>query len=295
MPEVGAATGRAARAPAPFLRRHPLAAAALLVLAVVAVAAAGAPALAPYDPLRHDLEARLLPPTGQHPLGTDAFGRDVLSRVMHGARASLAVALIGVGLVSLLGTALGVVSGFAGGHLDMLLQRVADAFLAFPALVMALVLTAALGPSRAVVIAAIVLALTPQMARLARGRSLELKGQEHVVAARALGAGDARIVVRHLLPHVVPSVAVLATGFIGTALVLEAALSYLGLGLPPPTPSWGRMIFEGAHLYLETAPWLTIAPGAALSLVVVACTVLGDALRDTLDPRFRHRGIVREG
>jgi peptide/nickel transport system permease protein len=267
------------------LVREPLTALALAVLVASLLVAAFAPAVAPFDPLEHDLSRRLQAPSASHPFGTDAFGRDQLSRVAHGARTSLGVALAGVGLVLLLGTALGTASAFIGGRVDLVTQRLVDTLMAFPALVMALVLIAAFGPSRAMVVLAVVLALTPQLARLARARSLEVLEQEHVLAARALGARGWRVATRHLLPHVVPSVGVLATGYVGTALVLEAALSYLGLGLPPPTPSWGRMIFEGAHLYLETAPWLTIFPGLALSVVVVASALLGDALRDALDPR----------
>jgi peptide/nickel transport system permease protein len=175
-----------------------------------------------------------------------------------------------------------------GGRLDLVVGRLTDTLLAFPALVMALVLVAAFGPSRLTVAAAIAMALTPQLARIARARCLELLERDHLLAARALGADDRRILRRHLLPNVLPTVIVLAAGYVGNALVLEAALSYLGLGLPPPTPSWGRMIFEGAHLYLETAPWLTVFPGLALAAVVLAVTVLGDGLRDALDPHLRH-------
>jgi peptide/nickel transport system permease protein len=292
-PRAGAQQGGArlarSRAVAVALR-HPAGALALAFLVLCVAVAAFAPHVAPFDPLRHDLDRRLLAPGVAHPMGTDGFGRDVLSRVMHGARASLAVALSGVALVSVLGTAIGVASAYAGGRIDMAVGRVTDALMAFPALVMALVLIAAFGPSSVMVVVAITLALAPQMARLARARCLELIEQEHLLAARALGASDRRIVLRHLLPHVAPAVVVLATGYVGSALVLEAALSYLGLGLPPPTPSWGRMIFEGAHLYLETAPWLTIFPGLALATVVLAFALLGDALRDALDPRLRHRG-----
>jgi peptide/nickel transport system permease protein len=294
-PHAAAGRGATHRARSPavtLVRRHPAGALALAFLVLCVAVAAFAPRAAPFDPIRHDLERRLVAPGAAHPMGTDAFGRDVLSRVIHGARASLGVALLGVAIVSVLGTAIGVATAHAGGRLDLAVGRVMDALMAFPALVMALVLIAAFGPSSAMVVAAIVLALTPQMARLARARSLELIEQEYLLAARALGASDRRIVLRHLVPHVVPSVVVLATGFVGSALVLEAALSYLGLGLPPPTPSWGRMIFEGAHLYLETAPWLTIFPGLALASVVLAFALLGDALRDALDPRWRHRGRV---
>jgi peptide/nickel transport system permease protein len=248
------------------------------------------PLLAPSDPLVHDLARRLEGPSLAHPFGTDAFGRDVLSRVLHAARPALLTALSGVALVALLGATLGVAVAAVGGRVDLLVGRLVDTLLAFPAIVLALVLAAAFGASRGVVLVAVVVALTPHALRLARARALEVLHEEHVVAARALGASEVRVVARHVLPHVVPGVVVLATGYVGHALVLEAALSYLGLGLPPPTLSWGRMLFEGAHLYLEVAPWLTVAPGLALASVALLFAALGDALRDRLDPRARHAG-----
>lgn len=278
--------GRGARGTAiRALRRAPLAAVALLLVAILSAAVLAADVVAPRDPLVHDLANRLAPPSAAHPMGTDTFGRDVFSRVLHGGRASLVVGVVSVAAVAFLGLVLGTLSGFAGGRVDLVVQRLADTLLAFPALVLALVLVAGFGASTTVVGAAVVVALTPQAMRLARAVALELKGREHVVAARAIGAGGGRLVLRHLIPHAVAPVAVMATGFVGKAMVLEAALSYLGLGLPPPTPSWGRMIFEGAHLYLETAPWLTLFPGLALATFVLLFTVLGDALRDLLDPR----------
>lgn len=281
-----AATARAALSI--LLRRHPLAALALAFLVASVFISALAPALAPFDPLEHDLGRRLMAPNGEHLMGTDGFGRDVLSRVMHGARASLFVAFVGVAAAAGVGTLVGVATGFVGGRLDLAVGRLTDTLLAFPALVLALVLVAAFGPSRTLVAVAVAMALTPQLVRIARARCLELLERDHLLAARALGADDRRILVRHLLPNVLPTVIVLATGYVGNALVLEAALSYLGLGLPPPAPAWGRMIFEGAHLYLETAPWLTVFPGLALASVVLASTVLGDGLRDALDPHLRH-------
>jgi peptide/nickel transport system permease protein len=295
-PSAGPPSRRGAAGRAPpwtLLRRHPLGVLALAFLIAFALAAGLAPTLAPFDPLAHDLGRRLAAPGGAHAMGTDGFGRDVLSRVLYGARASLAVAVLGVALATGIGTLVGVATAYAGGRVDLLVGRLTDALMAFPALVMALVLVAAFGPSQPLVVVAIVMALTPHLTRVARARCLELLERDHVLAARALGADDRRIVVRHLLPNVLPTVVVLAAGYVGNALVLEAALSYLGLGLPPPTPSWGRMIFEGAHLYLETASWLTVFPGLALASVVLAFTLLGDALRDALDPHLRHRAGAR--
>lgn len=273
-----------------FGRRKPLGAAALVfVLAAVAIAL-GAEVIAPHDPLAHDTENRFLPPSMSFFMGTDNFGRDVLSRVVYGARASLGVGIVSILIVTVIGTALGILSAFLGGLTDLVGQRLTDALTAFPAVVMALVLVAAFGPSTQMVVIAIVVALTPQMIRVARARCLEVKVQEYVVAARAVGASGLRIMLCHILPNTLGSVLVLGTGYVGQAMVLEAALSYLGFGVPPPEPSWGRMIYEGAHLYLETAPWLTLFPGLALSLVALSFTILGDALRDALDPVSAHFG-----
>lgn len=264
--------------------RGVLAVLATAVLAAGLVAALFAGSLAPHDPLEHNLDHRLEPPSSSFLLGTDNFGRDVLSRVLHGARTSLLVGLASILVVAVLGTILGVGSAHLGGRTDLLGQRVVDALLAFPALVVVLVLVAAFGPSMGIVVVGIAIALTPQMTRLARAQALKAREQEYVAAAQAMGASGWRIMARHILPDSFPPVLVLATGYVGEAMVLEAALSFLGLGVPPPQPSWGRMIFEGAHLYLETAPWLTIFPGLALSILVLSFAFLGDALRDALDP-----------
>lgn len=268
-------------------RRHSRSAtliAASAVLAAGLAVALLAGELAPHDPLQHNLEHRLEPPGATFLLGTDNFGRDVLSRVLHGARVSLLVGLASVVVVTIVGTALGVASAYLGGRADLYGQRVVDALLAFPALVVVLTLVAAFGPSAVVVVVGIVVALTPQMTRLARAQALRAREHEYVIAAEAMGASHRRVMLRHILPDSLPPVLVLATGHIGEAMVLEAALSFLGLGVPPPHPSWGRMISEGAQLYLETAPWLTIVPGLALSILVLGFAFLGDALRDALDP-----------
>lgn len=259
--------------------------AALAIVAAALIAAAFAPALAPHDPLAHNLPVRLEPPGGAHPLGTDNFGRDVLSRVIYGSRVSVVVGLASAALAALVGTATGLLTGLLGGRVDLLGQRLIDGLLAFPALVLALIFVAAFGPSTAVVIAAVVTALTPQMARLARSLCLELKASDYAMTARAMGASTWHVATRHILPNALGPLVALATGFVGEAIVLEAVLSYLGLGVPPPHPSWGRMISEGSRYYLETAPWLTIVPGAALSLLALAFAILGDAARDALDPR----------
>jgi peptide/nickel transport system permease protein len=262
--------------------------AALALVLAALVAAVFAERLAPHDPLAPEVARRLQPPSWAHPLGTDHFGRDVFSRLLYGTRTALAVGLAAVAIALVVGTALGMLSALAGGYLDLLGQRLVDALLAFPALVLALLCLAALGSATPVVTGALALALTPPVARLARARALELKGEEYVLAAKALGASGLRVALRHILPGSLPPLLVLATGYVGKAMVLEAILSYLGLGVPPPTPSWGRMIYEGASRYLETAPWLTLAPGGALAILALGFALLGDALGEALEPRGRH-------
>jgi peptide/nickel transport system permease protein len=255
----------------------------------LALVAAFAEQIATHDPLAQDIPNALLPPGADgHWFGADRFGRDVFSRVVYGARVSLYVGLVSVLVGTSIGVLLGVVSGYWGGRFDLLLQRFVDTLLAFPSLVLALILVAAVGPSVEGVIAAVVLAFTPQIVRLARSQALAVVGESYVMAAQAMGAGPVRIVLRHILPNSIAPVLVHATGFLEGAVVAEASLSFLGLGIPPPYPSWGRMLQEGAGAgYLEAAPWLVIFPGVALSLTVFAVAVLGDALRDVLDPRLR--------
>lgn len=275
-----------------LVRGRPTALAALFIIAAALAAALLADAIAPHDPLAPDIARRLEPPGPGRLLGADNFGRDVLSRVIYGARTSLAAGLLSASAAAAAGVLIGAASAMLGGWTDLIVQRITDAFTAFPAVVWALVFAAAFGPSVQMVTIALIVALAPQMVRLMRAKTLEIKEEEYVTAARAAGASGWRIVFRHILPNAAAPAAVLATGFVGEALALEAALSYLGLGVPPPHPSWGRMIYEGAHLYLETAPWLTVFPGLALALVALAFAWLGDALRNAFDPRdARSRGL----
>lgn len=256
---------------------------AFAVVLGLVVAAVLADVLAPHDPLMHDLDNRLQPPSAAFPLGTDGFGRDVLSRLLHGSRASLLIGLVTAGVVTVLGGILGTASGLIGGRVDLVGQRLVDASLALPGLVVVLVLVAAFGPSSQIVVVGLVIAFTPQVARLARAECLRAKVEGYVDAARIAGAGPSKVTTRHILPRSLPPVLVLASALVGEAILLEAALSYLGLGVPPPQPSWGGMIFDGAHNYLETAPWLTVFPGLALTLTALSFALLGDALRDRLN------------
>jgi peptide/nickel transport system permease protein len=268
------------------LLRGGLAKVGLAVVAALLVAATLAPWLAPYDPTEQALDRMLERPGRPHPLGTDDLGRDILSRLIYGARVSLLVGVLSVGLSLILGVSVGLVAGYRGGWTDELLMRVMDGLLAFPALVLALAITAALGPSLRNAMIAIGIIGIPGFARLVRGQVLSLRAQEFVEAARAAGLGDGRIVLRHIVPGTLAPVIVHASLRIAFAVLAEAGLSFLGLGTQPPTPSWGAMLSVGRE-YLEMAPWLSIAPGAAIFVTTVSFNFVGDGLRDALDPRLR--------
>ena len=278
---------RAARRIGRAVRRHPLGALALTALMGMALAALFAEQLAPYDPLAHDEANALSGPSAGHLFGTDRFGRDVFSRVLYGARLSLLVGLVSVLTGTVIGTAIGVVSAYASGVADLLIQRIVDALMAFPHLLMALLLVVVLEPSAGSVIIGIVAAFVPQIARIARAQALAVRAEPYVMAAQALGGSPARVAARHVLPNSIAPVIIHATGFMEGAVLTEAALSFLGLGVPPPDPSWGRMLKEGSEGYLEAAPWLTLFPGLALTALVFCVALIGDALRDCLDPRQR--------
>ena len=270
-----------------FAKTRPLGAVGGFSVLVVVLVAIFAPVIATHDPINQTASLRLTPPGSTFLVGSDQFGRDVFSRIVFGARISLYVGLLSVLLSLAIGTVMGVGSAYAGGIFDMLLQRVIDTMLGFPAVVLSLVLVVALGASLNNVTLAIALAYTPRMARLARSSAITVKTEDYILASRAIGATPLRIIARHLLPNSLTAVIVLATGYLGTAIVVEASLSFLGLGVPPPHPSWGRDIFSGAQNFLEIAPWLAISPGVALTFAVLGFNLFGDALRDTFDPRLR--------
>jgi ABC-type dipeptide/oligopeptide/nickel transport system permease subunit len=256
----------------------------LAIVAGLAVLAICAPLLAPGDPFRGDLAASLRAPSSAFPLGSDVQGRDVLSRVLYGARLSLAVGLISQGIALASGVTLGLVAGYYGRWIEGFIMRVADVTLAFPSLLLLIAIAAAVRPSLPAVFVVIGVVGWAGMARLVRGQVLVVRGLEYVQAARALGASDARIIGRHLLPNVVAPVIVAATLGIGGAIMAEAALSFIGLGAQPPTPSWGAMVAEGRDL-LRVAPWVSLVPGLAIGLAVLGTNLLGDGLRDALDVR----------
>ena len=274
---------------APVLRRltrRPAAMiAAAVVLAFVAVAVAAAH-VAPYDPVKTDFLAVRKPPSAAHWLGTDEVGRDVLSRLIWGARASLLAGVIPVTLAVAISIPVGLVSGYAGGWLDALIMRVTDAMLAIPFLIVAIALAAFLGPSLVNAMIAIGIATLPTFVRLARGVVLSIKTEEFVEGARAVGGSRVRIAVRHILPNMLPPVLVQSSITFAAAIIAEASLSFLGLGQQPPAPSWGSML-NAAQRYLSQAPWMALYPGLMIFCIVMALNVLGDGLRDALDPRHQ--------
>ncbi|MBV9172076.1 MAG: ABC transporter permease [Chloroflexi bacterium] len=260
----------------------------LTISALLIVCAVAAPLLAPYDPNEQDYAAITDAPSAAHVLGTDDLGRDVLSRIIYGSRVSLEVGLIAVGIAILVGVTLGLISGYAGGALDDVVMRLVDAIQAFPGLILALAITAALGPNIANAMLAIGFVATPGIARLTRGQTLSVREREFVLAARVCGASPAGIVGKHIWPNVTAPIIVQATLLMGTAIVTEASLSFLGVGVQPPTPSWGAMLRTGSQ-YLEVAPWIAIAPGVAIFVTVLAFNFVGDGLRRALDPRLANR------
>lgn len=268
------------------LRRRPAALAGAIVLALFALIALAAPLIAPADPLMTDWAQIRKPPSVAHWFGTDESGRDILSRVIWGARASLLAGFISVAIALSLGLPLGLAAGYAGGKLDVLLSRMTDAMLASPFLILAIALAAFLGPSLGNVMIAIGISATPIFIRLARGQVIAAKHEDYVEAARAVGNSHIRIACRHILPNIMPPILVQATLAIATAIIAEASLSFLGLGQQPPAPSWGSML-NTAQRFLIQAPWMALWPGLAIFLTVLAINLFGDGLRDALDPRQR--------
>lgn len=274
-------------------RRDKTAIGGLIVIALVVVAALFAPWLAPFDPAFQAPDGLTddggpIPPDGKFWLGTDTLGRDLLSRMLFGARNSLIIGLLANGAAVLIGTTLGAVAGYVRGWVGATLMRITDLVMAFPALVLAVALAAILGSSLWIVAAVIAMVNWVQVARVVYTETTALSQRDYIEAARALGAGTPRILLRHLVPHLLPTVLVYATLGIATTVLLEAALSYLGVGVRPPEPSWGGIIFESQSYFLN-APWLVFCPGLAIVLVALAFNLVGDALRDALDPTQRGR------
>src|SRR5687768_7247352 len=272
-----------------FIRTKPLGAAgALIILAMLAVAAL-AEVLAPYDAYEANYALQFTRPSVEHWFGTDEFGRDVLSRIMYGARIALFVGFAASFLGCTLGGLLGVVSAYLGGKVDLLLERLMDVLLAFPQLILALAIASILGPAVQNVVIAIAIPIIPRAARVVRATALSVKENVYVEAVSALGAPRWRIVLRHIVPNVVAPYIIMLTAQLGGAILAEAALSYLGLGAAEPTPSWGLMLSGSALSYAEKAPWIPLFPGIAISLGVFGFNLFGDSLRDALDPKLRGR------
>jgi peptide/nickel transport system permease protein len=269
-----------------FAGRHPLAVAGAVIIAIWLIAILGAPWIAGYDPLHQDFLKRLNPPSSTHPFGTDNLGRDVFSRVLYGGRVSVPVGVAVIAMTAGIGTALGGVAAFVGGWLDEVVMRTADVLLAFPPIILALAIAAALGPDLHNAVIALVVVWWPYYARMMRGVTLSIKQHEYMLAARAAGASPARTFLRGILPNAYTPILVLATIDIGSGITAAAALSYLGLGVRPPTPEWGAMVAQGAQLLDRW--WLAAFPGLAILTIVLALNFIGDSMRDLLDPRLRH-------
>jgi peptide/nickel transport system permease protein len=270
-----------------FCRKKPLGAAGGFIMLLIVFIAIFANVLQTHDPIATNAADTLARPSPSHWLGTDHLGRDIYSRILHGARVSLLVGLGSTLVASLLGGIIGLLSGYVGGKTDLVVQRFMDILQGLPLLVLALVMAAALGPSIPNVILAISIPIMPRAARVIRSSVLSIREFQYVEAARALGLTHLRIAFRHILPNTVGPFIVLGTAQLGSAILTEAALSFLGLGVPEPYPSWGRMLSVSAAEYAQKAPWLVLFPGIAISLAVFGSNLLGDALRDTLDPRLR--------
>jgi peptide/nickel transport system permease protein len=271
--------------------RHRLAVTGLIILAVFVVLAVLAPWIAPYDPTKLDLRAIKQPPSAAHIFGTDTVGYDVFSRFVWGARTSLTVGFGAVAVSVVIGTVLGVVAGYYGGWSDQLISRVIDSLLSLPALLLVAVFVSVIGPSLQSVIIVISLLTWPQIARIVRGQYLVLRESEFITATRVIGATDRSIMVRHLLPNVLGPLSVAATFYMAMAILLEAALSFLGLGVKPPAPSWGNMVNLATNANtLQNMPWVWVPPAVAIALIVLAINFVGDGLRDAVDPRAVRRG-----
>jgi peptide/nickel transport system permease protein len=272
---------------AKFIWTKPLGAAGAFIILVMLFVAFFADALAPFDPYRGDYALQFARPSAEHWLGTDEFGRDLLSRMMYGARIALFVGFTASFGGCTLGALLGVVSAYSGGKVDLLLERLVDILLAFPQLILALAIASILGPAVQNVMIAVAIPIIPRAARVVRATALSVKENVYVEAVQALGASRRRVVLQHILPNVMAPYIIMLTAQLGGAILAEAALSYLGLGTAEPTPSWGLMLSGSAPSYAEKAPWIALFPGVAISLAVFGFNLFGDSLRDALDPKLR--------
>lgn len=285
-PRSAEASGSPGRRALHELARRPIALGGLAVVVLVILVAVLAPVISPYDPAQQSYAVVRKPPSAAHLFGTDEVGRDILARIIWGARASLAAGLVSVAIAIAVGVPLGLAAGTAGGLVDGLISRFADAMLACPFLILAIALAAFLGPSLTNAMVAIGVTATPIFVRLTRGQVLTVKAEDYIEAARALGNPRWRVALRHILPNVMPALLVQASLTVATAIIAEASLSFLGLGQQPPAPSWGSML-NAAQRFLSQAPWMAVFPGLAIMVTVLSFNLFGDGLRDALDPRSR--------
>jgi peptide/nickel transport system permease protein len=272
-----------------FCRRQPLGTVGLVLVAVMGVAGLGAEWIAPYSPTANDFASMTEPPSWAHLMGTDQFGRDLFSRIVYGARTAFIVGFACAMVGGFAGLVLGVGSAYFGGRIDTVLQRVNDVIMAFPLIILALAVIAVFGSGVFNVILAITIPLVPRCARVVRSSALSIREVPYIDAARACGFGHARIILRHMVPNVMAPFLIMLTAFVGQAILAEASLSYLGLGVQEPVAAWGLMLQGGAEEYASTAPWIAIFPGVAIALTVFGFSLFGDALRDALDPKLRER------
>src|SRR3989449_3972813 len=272
------------------IKRKPLGMASAALILLLVLTAIFADVLAPYDPLAAQPEIRLAPPSWQHPFGTDDIGRDVFSRIIYGARISLWVGLLAVGIGTFAGTIIGLICGYWEGQLDLILQRFMDALMAIPGLILALAIVSVLKPNTTNAMLAIAVVIIPGNSRIVRGAVLSAKQNRYVEAAQAVGCRHPRIILHHILPNVTAPILVIASIWLGNAILIEATLSFLGVGTQPPTPSWGLMLSSTGRAFMEQAPWLAIFPGLAITLPVLGFNLFGDTLRDAWDPRLRRQG-----
>jgi peptide/nickel transport system permease protein len=270
-----------------FARRNPLGAAGAVVVVVMVLVAMFADVIAPYNPVANAFDRLHEPPNRENWFGTDQFGRDVFSRIIYGARTALLVGFVSAFVGATLGLVLGVGSAYFGGRIDLVFQRIVDIFMAFPLIIMALAVITIFGTGAQNVIIAITIPFIPRCARVVRSSALAIRELPYIDAARANGFSHARIILRHMVPNVMAPFLIMITAFVGQAILLEASLSYLGLGVQEPTPAWGLMLQGGAEEYAESAPWIAIFPGIAISLAVFGFSLFGDAVRDELDPKLR--------
>ncbi|NMJ40706.1 ABC transporter permease [Roseomonas sp. JC162] len=268
-------------------RSNPTTLVGAVICLVILAAAILAPWIAPHDPAEQDIISRLAPPGGDYPLGTDQFGRDILSRLLWGARISLTVSLGAIAVACVIGGSIGMVSGYIGGRFDLFVMQVMDVLLSFPSLILGLIVVALLGPDLVNLVVAIALTAIAPFARIARAPTLALKERAFVEAGHALGYSHLRIIFRHILPNILPEVMVMASLWMATAVRVEASLSFIGLGVKPPTPTWGGMTRDGFENILDS-PWLAVFPGMAILLLVLGLNMVGDGLRDATDPKLRN-------